>query len=250
MTNFYFEQNGNTISIHAKTDVAVNAWSGAVKMSDTNAIGSILTKDSDGIIWKTIPNVEAGKGIVFSGGMPSGFTGDFVLFRFTLRTPTSMLSFSNDVALYLSDGNGTEILASGAPFVPNASAIYSSSFGLRDTTPPESFTPELYKDANAFNGDPVVLFSTRDNDSGIQKYEVRETTATGLGDWRIAESPYAVNRDVTMLEIRAYDNAGNIRTESIATLSTVSNIGIYIALFVAVLTFVLMYTIYKWRKNS
>jgi len=250
MTNLYFEQNGNTIAVHAKTDVSVNAWSGVVRVADTNVVASILTKDSDGIFWKTIPSIEGGKGIQFAGGLPNGFTGDIVLFRFVLRAPASSLSFSSDTALYLGDGAGTEVVVAGAPFIPSAGVVYAPSSELRDTVPPESFTPELYRDGAMFGGNPVVLFSARDLDSGIQKYEAREITARGLGDWRIAESPYVINPDVTTIEIRAYDNAGNIRTESLPTLSTVSNIEMYAIAIGAVIMLLLVYTISKWRKNS
>ncbi|MEK7089787.1 MAG: hypothetical protein AAB920_03145, partial [Patescibacteria group bacterium] len=89
----------------------------------------------------------------------------------------------------------------------------------------------------------------RDLDSGIQKYEVRETTARGMGDWRNAESPYVINSDVTTLEIRAYDSAWNARTESISTLITVLNIQLYAVAIGAVIILALVYTVYKWRRN-
>lgn len=250
MTNFYFEQSGNSIAVHAKTDVAVNAWAGTVEVPNTNSIASIRTNDSDGIFWKTIPTVETGRGILFAGGTPQGFTGDMVLFRFTLRAPVASLSFSNNSALYLGDGNGTEVLALNARFIPSTSVTYATTSAYQDTIPPTAFVPELYSDKNVFGNTPVVIFSAHDADSGIQKYEVRETTAGGFGDWRNAESPYAINADVTMLEIRAYDNAGNVRTESISTTPQASNVYAYLTLFGAVILLVFVYTIYKWRRNS
>ncbi|MFA6365152.1 MAG: hypothetical protein WCW78_02000 [Candidatus Paceibacterota bacterium] len=251
MTSFYFEQQENSIVVHAKTDVAINAWSGVVEITNTDAIATISTNDDNGMIWKTTPTVEAGRGIVFAGGIPNGFIGDNILFRFTLSAPIPTLSFSTDSTLYLNNGKGTEVFALKEPFVMNANVRYTPSHAVSDMVPPESFTPELYRDASLFDGSPVVIFSTRDMNSGVQRYEVREVTEHGLSVWRSAQSPYRVNPDVIKLEIRAYDNAGNIRTEVVAVNVSPSYVQIYALLISAVIIVLLMvYTsIHTWKKR-
>lgn len=250
MNTFYFEQSENTIAVHLKADTSVNAWSGVVEVADTHAIVNIVTKDNAGEIWRTSPSIEAGRGIVFSGGIPNGFVGDTVLFRFSLQNVVPTLSFSTDTALYLSDGKGTEVSVIVSPFVPNANVAYSSARIIKDITPPEPFTPELYRDATAFGSMPVAIFSAHDNDSGIQKYEVREITAYGDGVWQSGESPYVINPDVVALEIRAYDNMGNVRTEELLVSPKTSNVSMYITLIGAFALLFVVYTIKRWRKNS
>ncbi len=253
MNILYFAQIGNIISAHLKAETSVNAWSGVVEVKDTHAIGHIVINDNTGEIWKTIPSVLAGRGIVFAGGVPNGFAGDMVLFRFSLQGAIPSLSFSSDTALYLNDGKGTQISVVTPPFTTNANVAYSSGSITKDVTPPEPFTPELYRDASAFGNNPVVIFSTHDADSGMQKYEVREITAGGIGAWENAESPYVINSDVIKLEIRAYDNAGNVRTEEfLAPQPPAPNKNTQIALIIAAFVMLLMvYTIYKrWRKNT
>jgi hypothetical protein len=67
----------------------------------------------------------------------------------------------------------------------------------------------------------MVLFATQDKGSGMDHYEVREVDPLlpwwGSG-WHVAESPYLLE-DQTLrsaVYVRAYDNDGNVREESLA----------------------------------
>lgn len=95
-----------------------------------------------------------------------------------------------------------------------------------DTTPPESFAIDLHRDQATVGGRYFVVFQTTDKQSGVAKYElierdadrpefVRGTRTKAL--WRPVESPYVLE-DQTLrstIIIRAIDNAGQIREESL-----------------------------------
>lgn len=248
MMNAYFSEESNIISVHLVSDASVNAWHGTVILPETSAIARLMTDDARGFMWQTIPHIVEGRGIEFAGGLPEGFTGDVVVFRFALNAAPSSLSFSPDTTAYLNDGRGTEIPAQGSVFVPHV--VLGAPRFPQDTTPPEPFTPELSRNSLFFDGRTVVLFGTRDLGSGVHGYAVREVTTHGMSAWHPAQSPYLIANDVTALEIRAYDNAGNVREEMLTVASSRIPTLSYLALFGAILLCVLVYNTFRqWRRS-
>ena len=82
-----------------------------------------------------------------------------------------------------------------------------------DTTPPEEFSLKIGQESTVFEGKYFLNFSTADNTSGIEYYEVKE----GKKDWEKAISPYLLKDQMLGKEIivRAYDKAGNYREANI-----------------------------------
>lgn len=82
-----------------------------------------------------------------------------------------------------------------------------------DTVPPEEFSLKIGKEPTVFEGKYFLNFSTADNTSGIEYYEVKE----GKRDWKKVISPYLLEDQALGKEIivRAYDKAGNYREVSI-----------------------------------
>jgi hypothetical protein len=83
-----------------------------------------------------------------------------------------------------------------------------------DGSPPEEFEPIISSDSSLYDGKPFVSFSAVDKISGISHYMVK----VGLfGKYKTAESPYKLTRPLVgdTIEIKAFDNAGNFRAETV-----------------------------------
>lgn len=209
MARFYFEQNNQIVSVKLQSDEPVNAWSGSVMLPESIQTWNIITADTITAIWQQRPTLENNQ-IVFTGGKPNGFKGDGILFQFVVGRGDWFINFSPETTAYLNDGLGTKAeltleslnyqLASDVPIKVRV-----------DKEPPQPFSPVIYKDKDFFDGQPVIVFSARDFESGISHYEVRETTKKGVGNWQIAESPYLINPDIRRIEIKAVDAFDNER---------------------------------------
>lgn len=91
-----------------------------------------------------------------------------------------------------------------------------------DTTPPAAFTPTIEMLTSEIIGRALVSFFTTDALSGINHYEVgviqKDTSPSESPVFTQAESPYQVPQSVSnnlRVFVRAIDNAGNVRDESI-----------------------------------
>jgi hypothetical protein len=83
-----------------------------------------------------------------------------------------------------------------------------------DQAPPESFRPLIASDPSLFSGKPFVSFSTVDKTSGISHYTVK---VGAFGKPIETQSPYKLYKPLVgdVVEIKAYDRAGNSITESV-----------------------------------
>lgn len=245
MAMLYFEQLGGRVLVHIASDVPINAWQGSVLLPFGIKNVQVNTTRSISDVWQEAPMFHAEE-ISFTGGKLNGFVGDGILFEFSVNPGTYSLRFSPQTAVYLNNGLGTKSQLALRTLDFSLSSDLASPLA-EDMTPPESFTPTIYRQKDFFNGNPVAIFSTHDLQSGVSSYEIRETVYGGIIDWHIGRSPYVINSDVRMLEIKAIDYAGNERIETLHTrgyflmeLSTIVTI-----IFVAGI----MYTIGKWWKS-
>jgi hypothetical protein len=167
-------------------------------------------------LWVQPPTFSNSAGTLdFSGVIPGGITtvrGLVLTVSLVPKQVTSTQGFSVVSAqALLNDGKGTPAALSivNGPF--DISAGSSSSSTLPDTTLPDSFLPRVARDPNLFGGKYFLVFSTTDQNSGIDHYEVLES---GIGTWQTATSSYLL-RDQTLssnIYVRAVDEAGNVRT--------------------------------------
>ncbi len=228
MTTFSLENENGVIAVKITANEPVNAWQGKINFQGLVPI-SVDSADSVASLWQTPPRIEDGA-IIFAGGKMGGFEGSGVLFRFSARGSGS-IAFDPQTAAYLNDGKGTPAQASLTSLTFEGSG---QAQGV-DTIPPDPFTPALYVSKDLFQGQPVVIFSATDGQSGIAGYEIREITTHGEGAWHIAQSPYLVNPDVRRIDIRAIDNADNMRVESIRTAPLIPHFALGILFLVALL---------------
>lgn len=246
MAVFYFEQLGGRIEVRIASDAPVNAWQGSVLLPFDVRNVQVSTASSISDVWQEAPTFRPGK-ISFTGGKLNGFVGDGVLFEFTVGPGSYPLRFSPETSVYLNDGLGTKSQAELRILNFSLSSDLSTPI-TEDATPPEPFTPTIYREKGFFDGNPVAIFSTRDLQSGISRYEVREILEDGVIDWHIGQSPYLINSDVRMLEIKAIDYFGNERVETL-------KIGNFLVWEVAAILFVILlaamwYTLKGWRDGK
>lgn len=82
-----------------------------------------------------------------------------------------------------------------------------------DKTSPEPFELKIGQDTSIFEGKYFLSFSTKDEMSGIDYYEVKE----GKKDWERVMSPYLLKEQSLgqKITIRVYDKAGNYQESEI-----------------------------------
>lgn len=207
---------------------SVNTF-GVEILFDTDALTLEGFDDSQSIVSFWIdPRESNGDSIFLSGILVGGF--DDVVDPVTGEKTTSglvgKLLFTPKIAegvtnihieheeLYF--GNGISLIATEG--VSDALIVISKdgdlSPTLPDTAPPQAFEPHIIRDELLYDGKYVVVFSTRDDESGIDHYEIKE----GRGAWVIATSPYLLT-DQTLrhaIKVKAVDRAGNVTIETIS----------------------------------
>lgn len=124
----------------------------------------------------------------------------------------------------------------------------------KDITRPDEFNIKIIKDLKINNGQFSIIFYAQDKDSGISHYEVKE----GDDDFKKIESPYLLNnQDLTKeIQIKAVDNEGNYRIQSIGPLIIIENKGyfnykiIIISLLFIIFVLILLEAYLNRRKNK
>jgi hypothetical protein len=118
------------------------------------------------------------------------------------------------------DGNGTKAEVKTSPFSFSISADSASlpqgGFAsppstmapVKDTEPPEDFTPIIASDPNIFEGKHFLVFVAQDKGSGIDRYELSED---GGNSFSPAHSPFLLQNQSldTKIIIKAIDASGN-----------------------------------------
>ena len=196
-------------------DENINAVEGKIKFP-TDLLELKEIRDGNSIInfWIERPD-EQQKEIVFSGITPGGYADDqgliFSMIFQTKKEGKDIIKIYGARTL-LNDGKGTEAKLKISDFqflISKEAPAKVPAPEIKDTDPPELFTPEIANDPNIFNGKWFLVFATQDKKSGIDRYKVCE----GEKSFTIAESPYllknqSLNKKIT---IKAIDKAGNER---------------------------------------
>lgn len=212
---------GDTVAITVSVDTvnALNSFSGVltydpafltpVSISDGNSISSL---------WLERPKAGA-TSTPFTGFAAGGFVGQGELFTIVFKAHaagSAQMSLAN-MQFLQNDGQGTAEPVNMHPLT--LSVTGNSSGGYEepaDTNPPESFTLTLGKDTAVFDNAAYLAFAPVDKGSGIDRVEVGETRWPFISPaFRPADSPYELKDQylTSRVVVRAYDRAGNARTE-------------------------------------
>jgi hypothetical protein len=184
-------------------------------------------------LWIEPPTFSNSAGTVdFSGIIPGGAdVSDGTVVNIDIVPAENGVSAGFQVAsatALLNDGKGT----------PASLTIKSGSFAMTvlsstpplavNTQPPDPFVPEVGHSPTIFNDQYFVSFSTTDQNSGINHYEVLEVP-TGSGGakssgWQVAQSSYLLQDQMlsSNIYVRAVDNAGNFRMEEVPAMHPAS----------------------------
>ena len=93
---------------------------------------------------------------------------------------------------------------------------------VSDKNPPLDFTPEIVSNPDIFNGKWTLVFLARDNESGIDHFEIREVSTSWFSRivsrnalWKKTESPYILKDQglESAIEVKAIDRAHNEKIE-------------------------------------
>lgn len=219
-----------------------------LEVADIAKGGSLAT------LWAKDPSYSNTEGtVVLVGGIPGGFKGDgkivSIIFR-AIGSGAANVSFQDGSRVLLNDGKGTlaGLIRKDAIFEISSSNVQSSDEWKKeiekDKALPESFEIKIGQDPAVYEGKYFIVFSTVDNQTGIDYYQIKE----GDSDWKTGESPYLLN-DQGLEEkvlVKAVDKAGNERIEEF---SPSENKLFYIGLliFLAII-FWLVYLFFKKFK--
>lgn len=215
------------VSVMLDTEGAqIGAVEGEVVLPPGLELVGISEAESVVGLWVEAPRITEGSKVRFSGIIPGGFqniirplsseTFPGTLFGLILRaSEEGEYALSVDSARVFSFGAEPESIVvrlrgftlSVREGIPVSEPEEES--GVEDTTPPEAFSPVIFRNAGVFDGMYVLVFATKDPQSGIFYYEVKE----GNGDWKRAESPYILENQEPRapIAVKAVDRSGNIR---------------------------------------
>ena len=167
-------------------------------------------------VWIDRPTVHDQKQIHLAGITPGGFIGNketLITLNFkVIQTGQGNVAITNANFL-LHDGLGTQAVVKTQNLHLAATAGQSAIIVNKvDDEMPESFNPEIIFDDDVYDGQAVLIFSTKDKGSGLDYFEVKEGM---FGSYAPAVSPYRIKHQALTrnIYIKAVDKNGNERTE-------------------------------------
>ena len=189
------------VDVFLDAEESINAVEGKILIpANASAIKEIKEGNSIISFWIEPPRVDKNNNIIiFSGITPGGFQGKGgLIFSIILKAQVegSFTMDLQDSKALLNDGTGAGAVLSIKPLALNISKAEGQKAAIpeeRDMESPEAFKPEIGRDPDVFNNQWFVAFSTKDKNSGISKYQIKETrfkTFVFLSFWQDAVSPY------------------------------------------------------------
>lgn len=219
---------GDTLLVHAVLDTEgeqLNAVDGSIILSakgtyEFSTAGSVLT------IWPTTPSLsQDGKKVSFIGGVPDGFhSSQAKVFDIavTMNETGELQLVPDHIVAYKNDGKGTPVSVATrnvhiqvTPAAKDVDPINEwNSAKTADTVPPLPFTISLGKDTTVYEGKQFITFSTTDEGSGIDYYEVKENMYAPEKNSGV----YILKNQIApeTVTVSAYDKAGNVRIETVS----------------------------------
>lgn len=185
-------------------------------------------------IWRNNPQVLTSGVIQIQGGLSkpfSGKAGEVIKLNFrALKSGLAELSFSKAV-LYLADGLGTEIQPNSLPLVININPQAS----LVTLNQPEDKTPPVVQaeiTKNPLEDFDLIVFSSRDNESGIKQVYFRSRQWLFWNDWRIVNNPVRLPASAWTAQLKAVDNQDNAAVQTFYVKKEIAKKLFYLLLFV------------------
>jgi len=204
------------VTLMLRSDVAVNAFSGALSVPQEWSVVSVSDGGSIVSAWVENPTVKNGA-IEFAGVTAEGFTGERgVLFSAVLRAAAgaATISVEHPVVLRADGAGSTEPVTAPPLHIEVGPAPLGGWTAQTDSTPPEPFEPIV----GDFGQGLAVAFTASDKGSGIDHFEVAERRIPFLPlKWRTEQSPSVLEDSygTSDIYVKAVDHAGNSRIEAV-----------------------------------
>lgn len=237
---------GTTVTIRAllTSPTPVNVVQSAV-VYDANMLEVISVSSGSSILryWQQQPSLDRiNHRTSFTGGLPTpGFQGtDGELITLSVKTKSlgvTTVSFAPQSQVLANDGAGSPVPWAARSLIlkieeakKNSSPLPTIPIHITDTDPPTNLELIVGHDSHLFDGDWFAAFQAIDTNSGIDYYEIAETTPDTQfpkeEDWGKASSPFRLHTQDkdSKIFLRAVDKAGNqaviSRTHKIKTPTT------------------------------
>ncbi len=204
------------------TNILASLGTGGYTIGGTTA-GDVTSPTPPGaplaprIVSPTHPNPDrwyANKTPQFTWEVPSGVTAVRLLYNTSpLTTPTVLYDPPISEKKIEDVSDGAYYLHAQFRNANGWGAVAHFRFQV-DTTPPERFEIRLAEGEDSTNPNPVVLFNTRDTESGIEYYKVKigDQDFVVVSSEQVEHNPYTLPSTVggtQTLLVQAFDRAGN-----------------------------------------
>lgn len=238
--SIYFDPQDTTVGTSTDFEVGIkidaftpiNAMDLVINIPPTMKVVDVSDGNSIINMWVEQPHItDAGK-LAFSGIVPGGYTGiggSILTLKMRAASVGVQSLFIDRISrVYRNSSTGVPDMLASIPLVLSVVAGRDNiSNMIPDTHSPEQFVPQIAYLDRTSQPRYVVLFQAQDKQSGIDHYEVSETsrkvdvsdtTALERLDWVRAESPHTLQDQTrsSFVCVRAVDKKGNIRVECIA----------------------------------
>lgn len=228
---------------------------------DLLEIKNIYDGDSVMSFWMEKPSLKSESYISYSGIIPGGYSGkDGKIFSIVFQAKKEGFGDIeiSDAKLLIDNGKGTESKTKISNFHFTISEKNKEIIILKnnkDNKPPESFVPQIAHDKNIFNDKWFLVFVAQDKDSGIDYYQIYETSKKILpkyAEWMTAESPQILTDQKlkSFIYIKAVDKFGNERIEIIPPKNPQKWYENYIFWIIISILILIIYALIKKRQNN
>jgi hypothetical protein len=254
---------GQVFGMVVKLDAApsvVNAFELKIVFNDSKLTYQYAT-DATAVtsFWIRYPYLcEAGV-LCLSGMIPGGFSGfdqELVIVYFTPKESGATTVLTEDIRILAHDGKGTEIPVTTTPLeiiVEESASLSEAQPVISDREPPEPFVPYIATDDAVENGAHMLIFDTKDKQSGVASYFVKEYSLPVLRwftAWKKAESPYILTDQSrkSTIAVKAVDVYGNERIAYVSVEEGYIYQNILLSVFFAAILFIGSWS-YKRRRR-
>lgn len=191
------------------------AYPGSLTLVNYDTTGSVVS------FWRSGDVTRRAGHIVLSGGMITPFSGTHgylasLIFHVN-EEGASTVAFDR-TNLFKADGSATKISASAKSFTFLAEKVGEKIV----SAPTHSFAtdetaPELFAETSSdpVNGIPLLVFSAKDPESGIQTTEMRYKRWFAWSNWQQVQNPAPYPSAAWGIEIRAMNTVGRMSQKTI-----------------------------------
>lgn len=214
---------GFTVQIVLGIDRDVNAFEGVIQY-DEEVVAVAQIREGAGAVplWVERPNVTDPGALSFAGVFPGGLQRNVrdhitlfeVVFEALVPGTTTLTIEESSVYLHGPDGDLDNVRAIPLIVTVDNDDIGTPDVGV-DKIPPESFDVAIVRDVPVGERSTVAVFSTRDFQSSVAEFAIRERFLGLFGSWHTTESPavLSIRWPFSIIDVRATDYAGNSRVE-------------------------------------